>query len=98
MSRIEKRLEKWRNPNNKQEVPKDDLESVLNHFFPEMWNSSKTGSHNYQIKHPMFKKYPDIYSYEGVLTIPTKGGQKIKHYYIKSLLQAIDLITEVENG
>lgn len=95
MSRIEKRLEKFCNPNYKQEIPRDDLESILNYFFPNSWSFGETrGSHNYRIWHEKFKEYPDKYSSEGLLTIPTSGGKKIKFFYLRKLCETIKLIKE----
>ncbi|MEM4625716.1 MAG: hypothetical protein QXJ28_03070 [Candidatus Pacearchaeota archaeon] len=95
MSRIEKRLEKFCNPNYKQEIPRDDLESILNHFFPDSWSFGDTrGSHNYRIWHEKFKEYPEKYGTEGMLTIPTTGGKRIKFFYMRMLCEAIKLIKE----
>ncbi|AFH49637.1 Hypothetical protein IALB_1931 [Ignavibacterium album JCM 16511] len=95
MSRIGKRLEKFCNPNFKQEIPRDDLESILNHFFPNSWSFGDTrGSHNYRIWHEKFKEYPGKYGNEGMLTIPTSGGKKIKFFYLRMLCEAIKLIKE----
>lgn len=95
MSRIEKRLEKFCNPKFKQEIPRDDLESILNHFFPNSWSFGDTrGSHNYRIWHEKFKEYPEKYGNEGLLTIPTSGGKKIKFFYLRMLCDAIKLIKE----
>lgn len=95
MSRIEKRLEKFCNPNFKQEIPRDDLEPILNHFFPNSWSfGDKRGSHNYIIWHEKFKEYPEKYGSEGLLTIPTSGGKKIKFFYLRMLCEAIKLIKE----
>ena len=50
MSRIEKRLEKFCNPNAKQDILRDDLNSILNHYFPGQWTFGETrGSHNYRV-------------------------------------------------
>ena len=98
MSRIEKRLEKFCNPNAKQDILRDDLNSILNHYFPGQWTFGETrGSHNYRVYHPRFKEFPDEYGSEGVLTIPTTGGTKIKFFYLKKLCKAIDLIKEEES-
>lgn len=97
MSRIEKRLEKFCNPASKQDIPKEDLDSILNHYFPGQWTFGETrGSHNYRISHPCFTNFPSDYGAEGVLLIPTKHGQSVKHFYLKNLCKAIDRIKEYD--
>lgn len=95
MSKVEKRVEKWRT--GKQPVPKDSLESVLNHYFPGCWSKSgKGGSHIFKISHPVIAQMADSNLY-GDLTIPVSGGQKVKPIYLKKLLKAIDLLKEQES-
>jgi hypothetical protein len=95
MSRIEKRLEKFCNPAFKQEIPRTDLNSILDHYFPNQWTFGETGgSHNYRIKHPRFKEHPEFYGPEGVLIIPTTGGKRIKFFYLRMLCKAVELIKE----
>jgi hypothetical protein len=95
MSRIKKRLEKFCNPDSKQDIPRDDLDSILDHYFPGLWTFGATrGSHNYRIFHPIFKQFPVEYGQEGILTIPTTGGKKVKFFYLKKLCNAIELIEE----
>jgi hypothetical protein len=98
MSRIEKRLEKFCNPASKQDIPREDLDSILNHFFPDQWSFGDTrGSHNYRVFHPKFKEFPEDYGQEGMLLIPTKHGQKIRHQYLKDLCKAIERIKEFQS-
>lgn len=95
MSKIEKRVESWRT--GKQPVPKEKLESVLNHYFSGCWwQSGKSGSHIFKISHPVISQMAGSNSY-GDLTIPVSGGQKVKPIYLKKLVKAIDLIKEQEN-
>lgn len=97
MSRIEKRLEKFCNPASKQDIPREDLDSILNYYFPGLWSFGDTrGSHNFRIYHPKFKDYPEVYGAEGMLTIPTSGGKKVKFFYLRMLCKAIELIKENE--
>ena len=94
MSKIEKKLNKWRNPAFKQEVNKDEIDSILNHYFPGQWSFGDTrGSHNYKISHLILKGNQN-YGPDGDYMIPVKGGQKIKHFYLKELIQIIDMIEE----
>ncbi len=95
MSKVEKRVEKWRT--GKQPVPKDDLESVLNHYFPNYWNrSEKSGSHIFKISHPVIAQMVES-NLDGDLTIPVSGGQKVKPVYLKKLVKAIDLLNQQES-
>jgi hypothetical protein len=94
MSKLEKKLQKWLV--SKQEVPREEIHSVLDHFFPGMWSyGGKPGSHVYKISHPKLKDNPD-YGPDGDMTIPVRGGQKILHVYLKKLIKAIEIITEEE--
>lgn len=89
MSRIQKRLQSWRN--SKQPVPVNELYSVLDYYFPGMYRSGK-GSHGIVIAHPRLSGHPH-FAPVGELTIPISGGQQVKHFYIKRLLLAIDIVT-----
>ena len=92
-NRIAKRLETWKN--SKQDVPKEELHSVLNFFFGNQWSYGEkgTGSHNFKISHEKFKGHSD-YGPDGNMTIPVTGGQRVKHWYLKNLLKAIEIIQE----
>jgi hypothetical protein len=95
MSKVEKRVTSWRT--GKQPVPKDDVESVLNHYFPGCWSQSeKSGSHIFKISHPVIAQMADSNPY-GDLTIPVSGGQKVKPIYLKKLVKAIDLLNQQES-
>ncbi len=89
MSKIEKRLESWRN--GRQPIPINDLYSVLDHFFPEMYRTGK-GSH-LVVWHPKLAEHPS-FAPAGEFCIPVHHGQKIKRRYIDRLLIAIEIIKE----
>ena len=96
MSRIEKRIEKWRNPNFKQNVPVDDLFSVLDKYFPGSYiYGGKRGSHIFKVWHKLLIGQIG-YGPEGDFTIPTSGGKHVKHFYLKALVKTIDIIKEEE--
>jgi len=90
MSKLEKRIESWRN--SKQNVTKEEIEPILDKYFSG-WIKKGGSSHEYKLHH---KKLIDIppYGPGGHLTIPVTGGQSIKYIYIKNLLKAIDIIKE----
>ncbi|MCR4416207.1 MAG: hypothetical protein WHV63_03120 [Ignavibacteria bacterium] len=97
MSKIEKLLKKLCNPAYKQNVRKEELESILNYFFPNSWTFGEiSGSHNYRIYHPFFKERPSVFGPEGFMTIPVSKGQFIKHFYIKKLCDVIKQIEELK--
>lgn len=90
MSRLGKRIEKWRNPAFRQDVPKNEIESILDKYFPGEWTYGEAGgSHNYKITSAKFKGHPN-FGPGGDFIIPVKGGQKIKPVYIKQLISIID--------
>ncbi len=94
MSRIEKRISKWKNHQFKQDVPVDDLFSVLDYFFPGSYKYGETrGSHIIKVWHECLKGVPG-FGPDGDFTIPTKGGKKVKHFYLKDLVKAIDIVRE----
>jgi hypothetical protein len=93
MSQIEKRLERWKN--SKQPVPKEEIESVLDHYFSGKWEfSGKGGSHNYKIIDERLSSNTDFAF--GALTIPVRGGQKILQCYLLKIIKAIEIIKEIE--
>lgn len=94
MSRIEKTLKRWKN--SRQEVRTEELFPVLNLFFPDMWSyGSKTGSHVIKVTHPSLKGLPG-YGPDGDFTIPTVGGQKVKNFYLKDIIDAVNIISHEE--
>ena len=94
MSRIEKRIQKWRNPAFKQNVPKEDLYSVLDYYFEGKWSyGGQRGSHIFKISHPLLKGLPE-YGPDGDLTIPVSKGRTVKFFYLRKLIKVIDFITE----
>ncbi len=96
MSRIEKRIKKWKNPSFKQEVPVKEVIAVLNHFFPNSFSYGETrGSHIIKVWHKCLENIPD-YGLEGDFIIPTTGGNKVKHFYLKTLVKSIEIIKECE--
>ena len=96
MSKIEKRIEKWRNPRFKQNVPVNDIYSVLNLYFPESWSYGESrGSHIIRVWHKFLVGH-EGFGPEGDFTIPTTGGKHIKHFYLKTLVKAIDILKEYE--
>ncbi len=91
MTKHEDRIEKWKGSN--QNVPKSDLEPVLDEYFPGWEEKKGKGtSHRYKLKNSILANYSG-YPY-GCLTIPISGGQSIKPVYMKKLVKAIAKIKE----
>ncbi len=90
MGKPEKLLRKWRG-NRPVEVRVQDVKTILNAFFPSEWDWT-SGSH-IVVRSEILKKFPDYQPF-GELTIPVKKGQKVKGFYIKELITAINIIQE----
>ncbi len=68
MGKIEKRIEKWKNPRFKQNVPVGDLFAVLDKYFPESYEyGGKRGSHIIRVWHKLLIDQPG-YGAEGDFT------------------------------
>lgn len=88
MTKVGKRLSKWLESPPKEE-PKDNVIAVLRRFFPGQYEE-KRGSH-IVVRDDALKGVPD-YGPDGDFTIPVKGGQKVKGFYLKRLAQTIRLL------
>ncbi len=86
MSKVEKRLEKWKE--TKQPVPVSEVEPVIKRFFPDV-RILGGSSHRYMIRHSALKEDKD-FAPNGTLLIPVKGN-KILGIYIQQLVKAIAL-------
>ena len=71
-----------------------DVKTLLNHFFPGMWGQKR--SSHVVIRCEKLKSFPD-YGPFGEISIPVKGGQKVKGFYIKRLVRAIALLRELRD-
>jgi hypothetical protein len=86
MSKLEKKLEKWKDA--RQPVPVSEVDPVIKRFFPNV-RIMEGSSHRYMIAHSMLKGNQD-FAPNGTLLIPVKGNQ-IKGKYIQQLVKAIAL-------
>ncbi len=94
MSKQEKRFIEWKN-NPPKEARVNEVISVINAYIGKAyWKWGSKGSH-ITVRHEKLKGLKD-YGQEGEFGIAVKGGQKVKGYYIKDLIKAIDIITEEE--
>lgn len=90
MTKIEKKIEKWKGA--KQPVPKDEVIAVVKRYFPDSYEY-KSGSH-ILVRHPMLKGI-DGFGSRGEFVIAIKGGQKVKPVYLKTLVEAIEYLEEL---
>ena len=90
MTKFDDRIEKWRRSN--QNVPKSDVVSVLNEYFPGWEEKKGKGtSHYFKLKNMILADYSGFPF--GCLTIAVRGGQIIP-FYMKKLVKAIDILKE----
>jgi predicted RNA binding protein YcfA (HicA-like mRNA interferase family) len=89
MGKREKLLEKWRN-NTPKDEPKEKVFGVLEHYGFEKVGGA--GSHTVWY-HPALENasHPDINQF-GEISVPIKGGQRVKQFYLKTVIVAIDII------
>lgn len=88
MSKPDKILADWK-ANKPREVPRRDVETIIETYFPGEWRW-EGGSHII-IKSIVLKKYKGYQPY-GEVTVPVKSGKKVKGFYIKDILQAIECL------
>ena len=89
MSTIKKVLGKWKTV--KQSVPKEQVIAVLKKYFPGKYKL-KGGSHII-VRHPSLRGLPGFA--EGRFLIVVEGGQKVKRWYLKNLVMAIEYLMEI---
>ena len=92
MGKPQKILNKWRE-NRPKEVRIREVKTVLNAYFPGCWEQ-KSGSH-IVVRHESLKNIPD-FGPQGEFTVPVKGGQQVKGFYLKTISLAVDIIAEQE--
>jgi len=88
MSKIDKTIANWRQPKTPREVKKNEVLNVLKHYNLD-WEMTG-GSHMVVRDERLVNK--GTFGKTGEFSIPVSGGQKVKYYYIKSILNAIDCI------
>jgi hypothetical protein len=90
MTKIIKTIEKWKS--SKQPVPKHEVISVVERYFPDSYEY-KSGSH-IVVRHPMLKGI-NGFGHRGEFVIAIKGGKKVKPVYLKTLIEAIEYLEEL---
>ncbi|PWI46402.1 hypothetical protein CEE45_16980 [Candidatus Heimdallarchaeota archaeon B3_Heim] len=81
------------------ELTVDEVLNIVKNYFERY--ERKKGSH-IKVQDQRLKKFkehfPDdeLFSLNGEFIIPTKGGKKVKQWYVKRLLEAIEIIQLME--
>lgn len=91
MSKQQKKFKKWKN-NPPVEAGVDEVKSLIKAYFGKE-NLKEPGGSHMIVTHEKLKGLKD-YGQKGEFGIPVKGGQKVKGFYIKDLIKAIDIIIE----
>jgi len=90
VGKLEKTLKKWESKPT--HVEKDEVISVLKRFEFELY--FKRGSHII-VRHEKLIGVPN-YGQNGEFTLPVKSGRKIKGVYLPRILEAIEIVKEIE--
>jgi hypothetical protein len=91
MSKILKKLEKWKNC--KQPVPKGQVLAVVERYFPGNYDL-KEGSH-IVVRHPKLQGIEGYGPY-GEITIVIKSGQTVMPVYLKRLVATIEYLSGID--
>lgn len=94
-------LDRWRK-NLPSEAPKEDVESVVEFYFPGMFRYQEGTSHWLSVTDPMLARAQE----EGYTTGTTNGriqlahkqGRTVKKVYLSNLLTAINLKEAIEKA
>jgi hypothetical protein len=92
MGKADKRLRNWLE-NAPTDAPVDQVRSVLKRYFPQ-GHKEKPGSHIVAWDQSLIGR--EGFGPTGDFTIPVKGGQRVKGYYLERLARAIKIIAETE--
>jgi len=88
MSKIQKVLERWKTIG--QPAPRKQVENVLERYFPGRYKVSR-GSH-IVVRHPGLRGLPQFA--EGRFTVAIRKGQKVKPFYLRDIVRAIEYLVE----
>ena len=93
MGRIDKLLTAWRN-RIPREVRVDDVRKVLRRY--GFVRRDTSGGSHFVFAHDALETRPDLYgSTDPHISVPTtRGGKYVKGFYVKDVLQAIDVVLE----
>lgn len=93
MSKRDKLLAAWKNqPQPSATV--ETVEAVLRHYFLSGFSVAAGGSHQLRVSHPALFQHPHFVG--GTLSIPVTGGQNVKPFYLKRIVEAIEIVQEAQ--
>lgn len=93
MSKRDKLLAAWKNqPQPSATV--ETVEAILRHYFSSGFSVSEGGSHQLRVSHPALYQHPHFVG--GTLSVPVTGGQSVKPFYLKRIVEAIEIVQEAE--
>ena len=91
MGKAQRLFEQWTD-HIPREARVQHVKTFLDFYFPGMWDHK--GSSHMIVRCEALKAFPDYQPY-GEISVPVKGGQTVKGFYIKKLLTAVRLLTEL---
>lgn len=94
MSRAQKLFRKW-SDNIPSEAKRSEVEVLLEHYFHGQWSFGSKASHIVLRCDRLAGFSP--FNYIGEITIPIRKGRYVKGFYIKNLIEAINVIKELED-
>lgn len=86
MARQRKILKKWLAGQKEERI--ETVKAIVSRFFER--HEFKRGSHIIVCDSRLAGK--EGYGPQGILTVPVKGGQKVKGYYLKKIVRALEEI------
>jgi len=92
MGKAEKLFDRW-SENLPKEARIQEVKTLLNTYFEGQWDHD--GTSHIVVRCEKLKALPDYQPF-GEISVPVKGGQKVKGYYIRSLIKAIKDLQESE--
>ncbi|MFW6333450.1 MAG: hypothetical protein ACOC23_09155 [Thermodesulfobacteriota bacterium] len=91
MGKGQKLLDRWAD-NLPREARRQEVITFLDTYFPHMWTQNK--SSHIVVRCDALKGFPGYQPY-GEISVPIKGGQKVKGFYVKRLIKAVALLLEL---
>jgi hypothetical protein len=92
MSTRKKTLEKWKHNTPREEV-RDTVIAIIDYYFNGKYTQNATSHITIKDKRLVEQ---GITGTAGILVIPISGGQKVKGFYLKKLVHAIEILNDEE--
>ncbi len=93
MSKRDKLLAAWKTQ-PQPDASVETVEAVLLRYFPDGFSKATGGSHQLRVSHPALFAHPHFVG--GTLSIPVKGGQSVKPFYLKRIVEAIQIVQDAD--